>query len=161
PANRTNLVGTTATFSVSAFGPDPLTYQWRKNGANLSNGGNVSGVTSSALSLSSVVATNAATYDVVVTGGGSVTSAPAALVITTNTPGQLFLYEPFDYPNVGSPVSSNTPANWAYGGTGANDLNVAPGNLSYPGLALSLGNSVTNGGAGLGVRRLLGTAVST
>src|SRR5262249_7141963 len=33
PLSRTNIVGTTATFSVSAFGPDPLTYQWRKNGA--------------------------------------------------------------------------------------------------------------------------------
>ena len=161
PASRTNLVGTTATFTVSAFGPDPLTYQWRKNGANLTNSGSVSGATSSSLSLANVVTTNAGNYEVVVTGGGSVTSAPAALVVTTNALGQLLLYEPFDYLNVGSPVSSNTPVNWAYGGTGANDLNVVPGNLSYPGLPLSVGNSVTNGGSGLGVRRLLGATVSS
>ena len=160
PTSRTNLTGTTAIFNVSAFGPDPLTYQWRKNGANLTNGGNVSGAMSSALSLSTVIATNAGTYDVIVTGAGSVTSAPAVLAITTNSPGQLFLYEPFNYSNVGGSVSSNTPANWAYGGTGANDLNVAPANLSYPGLPLSVGNSVTNGGAGLGVRRLIGATVS-
>jgi hypothetical protein len=71
------------------------------------------------------------------------------------------LYEPFDYTNIGSPVSSNTPANWAYGGAIPNDLNVAPGNLSYPGLMASVGNSVTNGGAGLGVRRLLGVELGS
>lgn len=71
------------------------------------------------------------------------------------------LYEPFDYSNIGSPVSSNTPANWAYGGSGANDLIVVSGNLSYPGLLPSVGNSVANGGAGLGVRRLFGSSVNS
>jgi hypothetical protein len=71
--------------------------------------------------------------------------------------GPLVLYEPFNYGNIGGPVSSNNPANWTYGGSGANDLSVVSGNLSYPGLAAPVGNSVTNGGAGLGVRRLLGT----
>ncbi len=74
----------------------------------------------------------------------------------TNTVPQLTVYEPFDYPNVGAAVSSNTPANWAFNGSGANDLNVTSGSLIYPGLPTS-GNSVTNGGAGLGVRRLFGT----
>ena len=73
----------------------------------------------------------------------------------------LSLYEPFDYSNVGSPVSSNTPANWTYNGSGGNDLNVTSGSLSYPGLPASLGNSVTNGGPGLGVRRLFGNSVSS
>ena len=76
-------------------------------------------------------------------------------ILVTNSPPTL--YEPFDYPNIGGPVTSNTPANWAFGGTGTNDLNVASGSLSYPGLMTSVGNSVTNGGAGLGVRRLFGT----
>ena len=89
---------------------------------------------------------------------GSVTSSVATLTVTN---GGLFLYEPFDYPNIGGPVSSNTPANWAYGGAVPNDLNVSAGNLWYPGLAQPVGNSVTNGGAGLGVRRLLGAAVNS
>jgi hypothetical protein len=38
---------------------------------------------------------------------------------------------------------------------------VASGNLSYSGLALPLGNSGTNGGGGLGVRRLIGTSFSS
>jgi hypothetical protein len=54
-----------------------------------------------------------------------------------------------DYTNIGSPVSSNTPANWANGGSTPNDLTVAPGSLSYLGLAASAGNSVTNGDANL------------
>jgi hypothetical protein len=81
---------------------------------------------------------------------------------TTNAgTGQLLLYEPFDYSNIGSPVSSNTPANWTFNGSGANDLNVAAGSLSYTGWPASVGNSVTNGGAGLGVRRLYSGSVNS
>ena len=162
PVSRANLVGTTATFGVTAFAADPLAYRWRKNGANLSDGGYVSGATTSGLTLSNVSLLDAGSYDVVVTGSGSVASAPpATLTVVTNASSLLILYEPFDYANIGSPVSSNTPANWAYGGAGANDLNVAAGNLDYAGLAASVGNSVTNGGAGLGVRRLLGAELSS
>ena len=71
------------------------------------------------------------------------------------------LCEPFNYTNIGGPVSSNTPENWTFNGSGANDLNVASGNLAYSGLAASVGNSVTNGGVGLGVRRLFGTNVNS
>jgi len=71
------------------------------------------------------------------------------------------LYEPFNYSNLGGPVSDNTPANWTFGGTGANDLSVVSGNLSYSGLAPGVGNSVTNGADGLGVRRLTGTTVTS
>ncbi len=162
PASRTNLAGTLATFGVTAYGPDPLAYQWRKNGSDLANGGKVSGATSSMLSLTNITVSDEGSYEVVVTGGGSVTSAPpATLTVVTNLPGQLLLYEPFDYASIGSPVSSNTPANWAYGGSVPNDLTVAPGSLSYPGLAAPVGNSVTNGGAGLGVRRLLGVSLGS
>ena len=39
PMNRTNNVATTATFSVIASSPSLLSYQWQKNGTNLTNGG--------------------------------------------------------------------------------------------------------------------------
>ena len=162
PASRANVVGSTAAFTVAADGAPPLAYQWRKNGRNLANGGNVSGATASSLTLSSVSLADAASYDVIVTGSGSVTSAPpATLSVITNLAGSLVLYEPFDYTNIAGPVSSTTPANWAYGGANPNDLNVTAGSLSYPGLATSIGNSVTNGGAGLGVRRLLGWSTNS
>jgi hypothetical protein len=73
----------------------------------------------------------------------------------------LLLYEPFDYPNIGGPVTDNTPGNWTFGGSGANDNTVVSGSLSAPGLAPSVGNSIVTGGAGLGVRRLFGTTVTS
>jgi hypothetical protein len=112
------------------------------------------------LKLDNVSPIDAATYDVVVSGFTSMTSAPATLAVVTQ-PAQLILYEPFDYTNLGAAVSDNTPANWTFGGTGANDLIVTAGNLSYPGLASPIGNSVTNGGAGLGVRRSMGSTVNS
>jgi hypothetical protein len=48
-----------------------------------------------------------------------------------------------------------------FNGTAPNDLNVQLGSLSYPGLAASVGNSVTNGGVGYGTRRLFGAPVSS
>ena len=68
PADRTTNAGTAVTFSGPADGAVPLTYQWAKNGAPLSNGGDVSGATSSTLTLSGVTAgADAASYAVVVT----------------------------------------------------------------------------------------------
>ncbi len=71
----------TATFSVAASGPGTLSYQWRRNGVNLANGGNVSGARTAQLTLSPVAAIDAANYDVIVTNGHPVTSAPAALTV--------------------------------------------------------------------------------
>ena len=151
PQSRTNAPLTDAVFGVAASGSLPLSYQWRFNGTN------IAGAITNSYLRASVQVSNAGNYDVIVSNTqGSVTSAPALLAINS-----LLLYEPFDYLNIGGPVSSNTPANWVYGGSGANDLNVATGSLSYPGLAPPFGNSVTNGGTGLGVRRLLGTSVSS
>jgi N-acetyl-anhydromuramyl-L-alanine amidase AmpD len=72
----------TATFSVTATGTS-LTYQWQKNSVNLANGGNIAGVTTATLTISSVTSADAASYRCVVTGTcGSVTSNTAALTVT-------------------------------------------------------------------------------
>jgi hypothetical protein len=83
PQSRTNVYGTTATFTVVAAGMGPFSYQWHKDGfGDLSDGANVSGSHSSALSLSSVNYTNAASYSCTVTGGlGNVTSDSAVLTV--------------------------------------------------------------------------------
>ena len=162
PQSRTNAPGTIATFNVAVTGSGPFGYQWRKDGTILFDGVNVFGAASPALTLSNVSQLDSAGYDVVVVGYSSVTSSPVAtLTVAANLTNQLILYEPFAYTNIGAPVSSNTPANWTFNGSGANDLNVADGSLTYSGLATSMGNSVTNGGAGLGVRRLLGATVNS
>ncbi len=90
PTARTAHAGTATTFSVVAAGSPTLTYQWRKGGANLANGGNISGATTANLTLSNVQTADAAAYDVVVTnavnGSSSATSASAALTVTPTAP---------------------------------------------------------------------------
>ncbi len=154
PFSLTNAIGSDATFSVGAGGASPLSYRWSFNDLPLPS------ATNSTFTRTNVQPGHAGNYTVVITNlYGSVTSAAASLTVISNSP--LFLYEPFNYTNIGGPVSSNSPANWAYGGSGANDLSVVAGSLNYPGLMPAIGNSVTNGGIGLGVRRLFGTNVSS
>ncbi|MBL9127048.1 MAG: immunoglobulin domain-containing protein, partial [Verrucomicrobiales bacterium] len=63
-----------AVFAVSASGPSPIAYQWRKNGVP------ISGATGATLTLIGTGAADTAEYDVVVTAGGaSVTSRKARL----------------------------------------------------------------------------------
>jgi PKD repeat protein len=83
PASRTNVAGTTATFSVTASGSPAPAYQWVKNTITvLTNGGNISGVTTSNLTIVNVGAGDAAGYTVVITNSvGSVTSSVATLTV--------------------------------------------------------------------------------
>jgi len=81
PANSTNLPLTTATFTVVAAGQTPFSYQWRRNGINLTDGGNIFGAVSSTLTVDSVTPADAGSYSVVVTNiAGSATSDNALLV---------------------------------------------------------------------------------
>jgi hypothetical protein len=82
PVNQTPCIGNTATFTVAATGTG-LTYQWRKGGSPLSNGGNISGVTSPTLTISNVAAGDVGSYDVVISGTcpPSVTSNAATLTV--------------------------------------------------------------------------------
>ena len=77
PANQTVTVGQTATFSVAASGTAPLTYQWQKNGANISGAGAASYTTPATASTDS-----GAMFDVVVSNyAGGVTSTMATLTV--------------------------------------------------------------------------------
>ncbi len=60
PMHVTECTNESVTFDVAATGAN-LSFQWRKNG------GNISGATSSSYSISSITAADAAVYDVVVT----------------------------------------------------------------------------------------------
>ena len=82
PAVQTAAIGNSATITIgSPLGLGPFSYQWRQNGANLP------GKTSPLLALPVVQAGNAGSYDVIVTGsGGSVTSAPPAVLTVIDPP---------------------------------------------------------------------------
>jgi hypothetical protein len=67
PTNQAVLQGGTAMFNVSATGGLPLFYQWKDNGTNLTDGGNISGSTNTNLIVSNVSAADVGTYTVTVT----------------------------------------------------------------------------------------------
>jgi hypothetical protein len=72
--------GASVTFSVTASGAAPLTYQWQLNGAS------IGGATASSYTVSGAQASNAGSYDCVVTNGsGSVTSSVATLTVTSGS----------------------------------------------------------------------------
>jgi uncharacterized delta-60 repeat protein len=82
PTSRTNDAGTLATFSVVAVGTGPISYQWFKDDARLSDGGIVSGANTASLTLNYVLGGDAGTYFVVVSNAwGAQTSQVAALTV--------------------------------------------------------------------------------
>jgi hypothetical protein len=82
PTNLTILSGSNAIFSVAASGSAPLNYHWRKNGTNLSNGGNISGATTNLLMFTAATTNNSGNYSLVVTNiFGAITSSVAALTV--------------------------------------------------------------------------------
>jgi autotransporter-associated beta strand protein len=71
-----------AHFSVGLEITNSPTYQWRKDGVALSNGGAFSGVDTAVLKISNVSAAELGDFDVIVSNvSGSVTSSPAALTL--------------------------------------------------------------------------------
>ena len=77
PADTTATAGTPASFSVSASGTGPLSYQWTKNGNALS------GANASTYSIASAQMSDAGNYAVTVSNiAGYVQSSSAALTVT-------------------------------------------------------------------------------
>jgi sugar lactone lactonase YvrE len=86
PARKTVAAGSAMEFSVALGGPGPFTYQWRKNGVDLADGGGISGVNSPTLALSGLLPADSAEYSVVVTGPSGVRGSPAAPLVVLNPP---------------------------------------------------------------------------
>jgi len=75
------MAGQAVTFTVIASGNGPLTYQWQKNGVN------ISGATGAAYNFIVAAGDNGAQYRCVVSNSnGSVTSKTATLTVVNNTP---------------------------------------------------------------------------
>ena len=80
PTGQTVNAGQTVMFGVDATGNPAPAYQWRKDGTNLTDGGNVSGAATSTLTLTNAQMADAGIYTVVVTNlAGSATSSNATL----------------------------------------------------------------------------------
>jgi len=76
PVSITTYVGLPAKLTVAVAGSQPLTYQWKRNGAN------VAGATTDTLNFEAVTAANAGRYTVVIDNPvGSATSEEAVLTV--------------------------------------------------------------------------------
>jgi uncharacterized repeat protein (TIGR03803 family) len=82
PQSQTNNAGATVTFLVSATSLNPMGFQWQKNGTNLVDGGNLSGSTTNALTITGLSGSDTASYSVIVSNSnGSVTNWATLKVI--------------------------------------------------------------------------------
>jgi hypothetical protein len=82
PQSQTNVVGTTATFTVEASGTPPLAYQWQRDVTGFQAWTDLAGSIDPVLRLTNITVSDTLTYRVVVTNSeGSVTSAVANLTV--------------------------------------------------------------------------------
>jgi uncharacterized repeat protein (TIGR01451 family) len=132
PTNQMVTVGGMASFSVTASGTAPLSYQWAFNGTNFD------GATNTSLTLTNVQFSQAGDYAVVVTNTyGSVLSSNAVLTVNPASPGVPVI-------TGFNPISGVVGTNVAIFGT--NFSPVASNNIVYFGAvqATVIAASVTN-----------------
>jgi hypothetical protein len=87
PQNLTVPVDASPSFTVIAGGAAPRSaYEWRFHGVPLTNNAHISGAQSNVLTLTSVTANDAGTYQVIVTNAAGPTNLSATLTITQIPP---------------------------------------------------------------------------
>ena len=87
PQTQLAFLGDPVSFTVSTFGSLPVSYQWRKNGKNISDAGNLSGANTRTLLLTNISSADAADYSVVVSNAlGSIASVTALLEVIASPP---------------------------------------------------------------------------
>jgi alpha-tubulin suppressor-like RCC1 family protein len=80
--NRATMIYSNVTISIVATGAPPMFYQWQKNGTNLANVGNVSGATSTNLTITHPLLADSGQYSVTVTNAsGSALSSGTLTVV--------------------------------------------------------------------------------
>ena len=145
PVSQLALTGGSATFTASAIGLAPISYQWQTNGGgnwgNLANGGQISGATTNTLTIGSVSVANALQYRLIAMNNGgfnSVTSSVANLTVDSAAIAVDF---------TGDANNSGQLATWALAST--NVAGVLP---------QAQWNSINNSGGGGNPLALVGTS---
>jgi Concanavalin A-like lectin/glucanases superfamily/Immunoglobulin domain/Immunoglobulin I-set domain len=85
PAQGLVYAGRTAVFPVTVGGSAPFTFQWQKNGANLSDGGRISGAHSNVLTIANSQLTDSGNYQLLISNaqGGPVQSTTETVLVQT------------------------------------------------------------------------------
>lgn len=83
PAGQTVNPGAAATFSVSVSATDTVSYQWRRNGAPLSDGGDISGATTATLTIANAEDADEGDYTVLITHNGDATTVLSDAAVLT------------------------------------------------------------------------------
>jgi hypothetical protein len=136
PVSQTVTAGNTASFSVTATGAAPLSYQWQKGGTA------ISGATSSSYTTPpTTTADNGSQFTVVVSNSaGSVTSSPATLTVN---PASTVSITTASLPN-GTPQTAYSATLQATGGTTPYTWSVVSGQLPA-GLSLGAASGTISG----------------
>jgi len=85
PSSLTIMAGMTATFGVMVQNTGAIYYQWQVDGANLTDGGNISGSSTSTLTLTNAVVNEAGTYSVIISNSTGTEALSAILSIFPQT----------------------------------------------------------------------------
>ena len=155
PTAQTVTEGQTATFSVTATGTAPLTYQWKKGGTD------ISGATSSTYTTPATVsADNAAVFTVVIRNDkGSYTSINATLTVTAPVPPAITVHPTAQNITAGQTATFSVTATgtgtliyqWKKngtnitGGTGATSNSYTTPDMGYAGNGAVYSVEVSNG----------------
>jgi len=112
PVGATNYAGASIQLLSLGHGSGPLSYQWRRDGVNLSDGAGLSGANTNVLTLSPLAGGHSGDYDVVVSSPyGSATSRVAAVSVNTATTPPEITRQPTGATNsVGSSVTLSVEA---------------------------------------------------
>ena len=81
PVNQTvRVLGSDVSFSVTATGTAPLSYQWQKDGVNLTDGGRITGATTATLTITGIMESDEGGYRCVVTNIAGMDTSNAAML---------------------------------------------------------------------------------
>jgi uncharacterized repeat protein (TIGR01451 family) len=167
PKNQSVTAGAPATFTVSAVGTLPLSYQWLKEGVALVDGPNLSGALTATLTVAQVQAGDVGNYSVAVSNlNGQVLSSSATLV--ANFPSSILAQPASQRALAGSVVSfaagvvgsSPMSFNWQRAGTNLADGGKLSG-TSTPSLTVSNVQAAETGAYSLVVSNAFGSMTSS
>ncbi|MDC0065902.1 immunoglobulin domain-containing protein, partial [Verrucomicrobia bacterium] len=131
-------VGESLTLTAAGYGPGDVTYQWKKDGAN------IDGQTGTSLALADVTKASSATYSVAVTGSNGGTAEASAAVKVFSLP-DIKLNRPVE----GSTTSAITHQIkiWAIGGE--DEIDIATASVTINGVNVTGNAKISSGRRGL------------